>query len=70
MLEHKAQRPPDRDYKPYQMQPFPRAEVAAELARRCPQVAPQRADNLMQRFFTQQAAGAGKVAGDGIPWMP
>jgi len=41
------------------MQPFPRAEVAAELLRRYPHLAPGHPQNPLARFFAQQGEGVG-----------
>jgi hypothetical protein len=49
--------PDSKTLMPYEPQPFPRTEVAAELVKRYPWVDPKHAENPMQRFFTQKAKG-------------
>jgi hypothetical protein len=62
MLEHKAQRPRDKNWRPNEVQPFPRTEAAVELMRRYPWVAPGHPENPTQRFYEQRAkAEAAKV---------
>jgi hypothetical protein len=60
-LEHKAaKRLGDTEWREYQVQPFPRSEVEAELIRRYPHVAPFHPENPTMRFFAQKGKAAGE----------
>jgi hypothetical protein len=60
-LAHKAhKRPQDTEWKSYETQPFPRAEVATEMLRRYPWLDLKHLENPQHQFYQQQAEGLGR----------